>query len=91
MPPIERETIMELWPFFDAAVKYLIVPGIVWIFALHRAQNLLQTEVAVIKAEAVARDIARREERAATTKQLDQILNMLQALSVRVDSAIKEK
>lgn len=81
----------EVWPFIDAALKYLILPGAVWIYSLHKGQMALQTEVAVLKAEAAARDKARKEERDATAKQLDQILASIQTLSGRIDALMKDK
>ena len=81
----------EIWPFIDAAMKYLILPGGGWIYSLHKGQMALQTEVAVLKAEATARDKARKEEREAMSKQLDQILSGLQTLSGRIDALMKEK
>lgn len=81
----------DLWPFIDAAIKYLILPGGVWIYSLHKGQMALQTEVAVLKAEASARDKARKEEREATAKQLDQILSSINTLSGRIDAMMKDR
>ena len=82
---------MEFWPIIDATLRYLILPGAVWIFALHKGQMALQTEVAVLKAEAIARDKARKEERDATTKQLDQILSSVNSLSGRIDAMMRDR
>lgn len=76
-------------PFIDAALKYVIVPAVVWVWALQKGQAALQTEVAVLKAEAIARDRARTEEREATAKQLDQILMAVNGLTARVDTLMK--
>jgi len=73
-------------PFVDAAMKYLIVPAVVWVWILHKTQGLHATDIAVLRAEASARDMARREEREATAAQLDQILNMLQTINGRIDT-----
>jgi len=73
-------------PFVDAAMKYLIVPAVVWVWILHKTQGLHATDIAVLRAEASARDMARREEREATAAQLDQILNMLQTRNGRIDT-----
>ena len=73
-------------PFVDAAMKYLIVPAVIWVWMLHKTQNMHATDIAVLRAEASARDMARREEREATAAQLDQILNMLQTINGRIDT-----
>ena len=77
---------MDAIPFVDAAMKYLIVPAVVWVWILHKTQGLHATDIAVLRAEASARDMARREEREATAAQLDQILNMLQTINGRIDT-----
>ena len=76
----------ETLPFIDAAMKYLIVPAVVWLWMLHKTQSLHATDIAVLRAEANARDVARKEEREATAAQLDQILQMLQTINGRIDS-----
>jgi len=76
----------ETLPFIDAAMKYLIVPAVVWLWMLHKTQSLQSTDIAVLRAEANARDVARKEEREATAAQLDQILQMLQTINGRIDS-----
>jgi len=53
---------------------------------LHKTQSLHATDIAVLRAEAMARDVARKEEREATAAQLDQILQMLQTINGRIDS-----
>jgi len=73
-------------PFVDAAMKYLIVPAVIWVWMLHKTQNMHATDIAVLRAEAGARDMARREEREATAAQLDQILTMLQTINGRIDT-----
>lgn len=80
---------MEFIPLVNAIMQYLVVPLVVWNWALHKGQSLLSTEVAVLKAEAVARDIARKEEREATSKQLDQILAGINAVNNRIDTLMK--
>lgn len=77
---------IDALPLIDAAMKYLIVPAVVWVWMLHKTQNLHATEIAVLRAEAAARDSARKEEREATTAQLDQILGMLQTINGRIDT-----
>lgn len=77
---------IDALPLIDAAMKYLIVPAVVWVWMLHKTQNLHATEIAVLRAEASARDSARKEEREATTAQLDQILGMLQTINGRIDT-----
>ena len=74
----------ELWPFIDAALKYLVLPGAVWIYSLHKNQMALQTEVAVLKAEAITRNDA-------VAKQLDQILTSINTLSGRIDAMMKDR
>jgi len=76
----------ETLPFIDAAMKYLIVPAVVWLWMLHKTQSLHATDIAVLRAEANARDVARKEEREATAAQLDQILQMLQTINGRIDT-----
>lgn len=73
-------------PIIDATMKYLIVPAVVWLWLLHKTQSLHATDIAVLRAEANARDLARREEREATATQLDQILTMLQTINGRIDT-----
>lgn len=80
---------IDALPFVDAAMKYLIVPAVIWVWALHKGQQALSTEVAVLKAEAVARDVARREEREAMAKQLDQILTGINTVNSRIDTLMK--
>lgn len=80
----------ELLPVIDAIMQYLVVPVVVWNWALHKGLTLLSTEVAVLKAEAIARDIARREEREATSKQLDQILSGINTVNNRIDAILRE-
>jgi len=76
----------ETLPFIDAIMKYLIVPAVVWLWMLHKTQSIHATDIAVLRAEANARDVARKEEREATAAQLDQILQMLQTINGRIDS-----
>ena len=76
----------ETLPLVDAVMQYLIVPAVVWLWMLHKTQSLHATDIAVLRAEAMARDLARREEREATAAQLDQILQMLQTINGRIDS-----
>jgi len=66
----------EALPFIDAAMKYLIVPAVIWVWILHKQQGIHSTDIAVLRAEANARDQARREEREATAAQLEQIISM---------------
>jgi hypothetical protein len=77
---------IEALPFIDATMKYLIVPAVVWIWMMHKTQGVHATEIAVLRAEANARDQARREEREATAAQLEQIITMLQTLNGRIDT-----
>lgn len=77
---------LEAFPIVDAAMKYLIVPAVVWVWMLHKTQNLHATEIAVLKAEAAARDQARVDEREAVHAQLNQILGMLQSINLRIDA-----
>lgn len=72
-------------PLLDAIMQYLIVPAVVWLWMLHKTQGSHGTDIAVLRAEANARDVARREEREATAAQLDQILQMLQTINGRID------
>ena len=76
----------ETLPLVNAVMQYLIVPAVVWLWMLHKTQSLHATDIAVLRAEAMARDLARREEREATVAQLDQILQMLQTINGRIDS-----
>jgi Na+/H+ antiporter NhaA len=76
----------EALPFIDAAMKYLIVPAVIWVWILHKQQGIHSTDIAVLRAEASARDQARREEREATAAQLEQIIGMLQTLNGRIDT-----
>ena len=76
----------ETLPLVDAVMQYLIVPAVVWLWLLHKTQSLHATDIAVLRAEAMARDVARKEEREATAAQLDQILQMLQTINGRIDS-----
>jgi hypothetical protein len=76
----------ETLPLVDAVMQYLIVPAVVWLWMLHKTQSLHATDIAVLRAEAMARDVARKEEREATAAQLDQILQMLQTINGRIDS-----
>lgn len=83
---------MEVLSLVDLLVKYLGMPLLGWNVYLHKIQVGHMTQIAVLKAEAEAREKARDEERKATSKQLDQIVNMLQAMSGRIDSmASKER
>lgn len=77
---------IDALPFIDATMKYLIVPAVVWIWMMHKTQGVHATEIAVLRAEANARDQARREEREATAAQLEQIITMLQTLNGRIDT-----
>ncbi len=77
---------IEALPLVDAAMKYLIVPAVVWVWMLHKTQNLHATDIAVLRAEAHGRDLARKEEREATVAQLDQIVTMLQTINGRIDT-----
>ena len=76
----------ETLPLVDAVMQYLIVPAVVWLWMLHKTQSLHATDIAVLRAEAMGRDVARKEEREATAAQLDQILQMLQTINGRIDS-----
>jgi len=76
----------ETLPIVDAIMQYLIVPAVVWLWMLHKTQSMHATDIAVLRAEAMARDVARKEEREATAAQLDQILQMLQTINGRIDS-----
>jgi len=80
----------DAFPLIDAAMKYLIVPAVVWVWMLHKTQNLHATGIAVLRAEANARDVARKEEREATAAQLDQILQMLQTINGRIDGMMSK-
>jgi len=80
----------DAFPFIDALMKYLIVPAVVWVWMLHKTQSLHATDIAVLRAEANARDTARREEREATAAQLDQILQMLQTINGRIDGMMSK-
>ena len=80
----------DAFPIIDAAMKYLIVPAVVWVWMLHKTQTLHATDIAVLRAEANARDAARREEREATAAQLDQILQMLQTINGRIDGMMSK-
>lgn len=80
----------EAFPLIDAAMKYLIVPAVVWVWMLHKTQTLHATDIAVLRAEAHARDVARKEEREATAAQLDQILQMLQTINGRIDGMMSK-
>lgn len=48
---------IETLPFIDAAMKYLIVPAVVWVWMLHKTQNINATDISVLRAEAAARDV----------------------------------
>jgi len=80
----------DAFPLIDAAMKYLIVPAVVWVWMLHKTQNLHATDIAVLRAEANARDVSRKEEREATAAQLDQILQMLQTINGRIDGMMSK-
>jgi len=80
----------ETFPLIDAAMKYLIVPAVIWVWMLHKTQTLHATDIAVLRAEANARDVARKEEREATAAQLDQILQMLQTINGRIDGMMSK-
>jgi hypothetical protein len=67
-------------------MKYLVVPAIIWIWTLHKSIAHQSTDIAVLRAEAAAREIARTEERKATTEQLNQILSTLQTINGRIDA-----
>jgi len=76
----------DLSGLVDLLLKYLGMPLMAFQVYLHRNQVSHMTQIAVLKAEAEAREKARDEERKATSKQLDQIVSMLQALSSRIDT-----
>jgi hypothetical protein len=78
----------DAFPLIDAIIQYLIVPAVVWVWMLHKTQSLHATDIAVLRAEANARDVARKEEREATAAQLDQILTMLQTINGRIDGVM---
>ena len=78
----------DAFPLIDAIMQYLIVPAVVWVWMLHKTQSLHATDIAVLRAEANARDVARKEEREATAAQLDQILTMLQTINGRIDGVM---
>ena len=80
----------DTFPLIDAAMKYLIVPAVVWVWMLHKTQTTHATDIAVLRAEANARDVARKEEREATAAQLDQILQMLQTINGRIDGMMSK-
>ena len=80
----------DTFPLIDAAMKYLIVPAVVWVWMLHKTQTMHATDIAVLRAEANARDVARKEEREATAAQLDQILQMLQTINGRIDGMMSK-
>jgi len=80
----------EAFPLIDAAMKYLIVPAVIWVWLLHKTQTLHATDIAVLRAEANARDMARKEEREATAAQLDQILQMLKTINGRIDGMMSK-
>ena len=80
----------DAFPLIDAAMKYLIVPAVVWVWMLHKTQTTHATDIAVLRAEANARDVARKEEREATAAQLDQILQMLQTINGRIDGIMSK-
>lgn len=80
----------DTFPLIDAAMKYLIVPAVVWVWMLHKTQTTHATDIAVLRAEANARDMARKEEREATAAQLDQILQMLQTINGRIDGMMSK-
>ncbi len=82
---------IDALPLIDAAMKYLIVPAVIWLWMLHKTQSTHATDIAVLRAEALARDNARREEREAMGKQLEQILQGLQTLNGRIDALMKDK
>lgn len=77
--------------FFQLAMQYLILPALGAIWYLYRSHNAVMTRMAVIEAQNAARDQARKEEREAFGKQLDQILLAIQALNTRIDSIMKER
>lgn len=81
---------IETLPIIDAAMKYLIVPAVIWVWMLHKTQNIHATDIAVLRAEAAARDMARKEEREATAAQLEQIIGMLQTLNGRIDTMMAQ-
>lgn len=80
---------MPLIDLFHLILQYLAAPLGVWLWSLHRIQNLLQTEIEVLKAQVIARETARNEEKESTRKQLDQILSMLQNLNGRIDAVMR--
>jgi hypothetical protein len=81
---------IDALPLIDATMKYLIVPAVVWLWLLHKTQNIHATDIAVLRAEANARDTARKEEREATAAQLEQIIGMLQTLNGRIDTMMSQ-
>ena len=80
----------DAFPLIDAIMQYLIVPAVVWVWMLHKTQSLHATDIAVLRAEANARDASRKEEREATAAQLDQILQMLQTINGRIDGMMSK-
>lgn len=86
----KEKRMIEAIPFINLLMQYLIVPAFVWVWILHKGYGELKTDMAVVKAEAVARDNARREEREAFGKQLDQILTAIQSLNGRIDTMMKD-
>lgn len=76
----------EAFPFIDAAMKYLVVPAIVWVWMLYKTQAVMATEIAVLRAEAAAERTARKEDREATHTQLSQIHALVQSINTRIDT-----
>lgn len=73
---------LDFIPVVNMIMQYLIVPTVMWMIWLHK-------EVAVLRAEAIARDKARKEERETFGKQLDQILTAVNSLNGRIDGIMR--
>lgn len=78
-------------PFIDMLLKYIGMPLLAWQAYTHRNQTQQATQIAVLKAEAEAREKAREEDRKAMRVQLDQILQITQTVNSRMDALIMER
>lgn len=79
---VELSNVLEL---FDTIMQYLVIPACMWIWLMHKNHNRLDREMAVMRAEAHAREESRTEERESTKRQLDQIIATLTTMSGRID------
>ena len=80
---------MSLFELVNLLMQYLVLPLVVWNWHLTKELTGMQKEVAVLRAEAVSRENARVQERENFSRQLDQILTVLNNLTSRIDTMMK--